>query len=612
MSAASLSPSHRLFPPHLLHARWRTFDAAGYSQPVTGVSSTAATPAPPAACPWADSTPAASIMEPNGMFGYSTVFNHLAEPRALLNLPMLGLACRDEDGADRSWILISDTLGKRDTPQPAQSAVTFPPTDYAPLFDEIGLAGADIADSIDYWGHYPIVDMEFNSDAPVAVGLRAWSPFIPGDTSRLHDARRRLRNPPAQPRPRRPQRHARLQLSRLRSARRRRLGRKCSDALLTGPLNGVHVQSQSRGDAWEMAYVLAALDDGAPVQHAAQRGGALNADKASLEPHRRPAADRLQRRTAARPSRIPFDLEPGASEDRARRAGLACAPLARRRQSRPTRRPRSSPTCTPATTPTRSPPPISSPANHKSLLQRVIAWQEALYTAPELPGWLADALINKLHLIPECSIWGQAQPPLGDWCAPEDGLFGLNECPRGCPQIECLPCSFYGNIPLVYFFPEAALSTLRGYKAYQFPDGRPPWIFGGITATNEANRPGYGLSAPDVGYQTVLNGACYVIMLDRYWQASGDDAVLAEFWDSLKHCNDFAMNLRPAYGPAQVMAMPAPGTDSHGLGDTEWFEAPEPGWKGYVTHAGGVRMAQVQIMRRMATAMERRRLSRPL
>ena len=106
-----------------------------------------------------------------------------------------------------------------------------------------------------------------------------------------------------------------------------------------------------------------------------------------------------------------------------------------------------------------------------------------------------------------------------------------------------------------------------------------------------------------MGYQTVLNGACYVIMVDRYWQVSGDDAVLAEFWDSLKRCNDFSMNLRPAYGLAQVMAMPTPGTDTHGLGDTEWFEAPEPGWKGYVTHAGGVRMAQVQIMRRMAAAM---------
>lgn len=48
--------------------------------------------------------------------------------------------------------------------------------------------------------------------------------------------------------------------------------------------------------------------------------------------------------------------------------------------------------------------------------------------------------------------------------------------------------------------------------------------------------------------------------------------------------------------------MPEPGTDTHGLGDTEWFEAPEPGWKGYVAHAGAVRMAQVQIMKRMAQA----------
>ena len=50
--------------------------------------------------------------------------------------------------------------------------------------------------------------------------------------------------------------------------------------------------------------------------------------------------------------------------------------------------------------------------------------------------------------------------------------------------------------------------------------------------------------------------------------------------------------------------MPEPGTDAEGLGDTEWFEAPEPGWKGYVTHAGGIRLAQVAIMRRMALAMD--------
>ena len=174
--------SDRLFPPHLLHARWRTFETAGYTRPVTGIVYRGE-PRPTCGMPLGGLDTGCIDVEPNGMFGYSTIFNHLAEPRALLNLPMLGLACRGEDGADGAWILISDTLGKRDTPQPSQSAVTFPPTDYAPLFDEIGLAGAAIADSIDYWGHYPIVDMEFDCAAPVKVGVRAWSPFIPGDTA---------------------------------------------------------------------------------------------------------------------------------------------------------------------------------------------------------------------------------------------------------------------------------------------------------------------------------------------------------------------------------------------------------------------------------------------
>ena len=38
-----------------------------------------------------------------------------------------------------------------------------------------------MAETIDYWGHYPIVDMQYKTEAPVQVGLRAWAPFIPGD-----------------------------------------------------------------------------------------------------------------------------------------------------------------------------------------------------------------------------------------------------------------------------------------------------------------------------------------------------------------------------------------------------------------------------------------------
>lgn len=157
---------------------------------------------------------------------------------------------------------------------------------------------------------------------------------------------------------------------------------------------------------------------------------------------------------------------------------------------------------------------------------------------------------------------------------PTCGLFAMNECPRGCAQLECLPCSFHGNIPLVYFFPRAARSTLRGYHAYPLDDGRPPWIFGGVTALAPENCSPYDLSRPDAGYQTMLNGAFYIIMADRYWRIAGEQAILPELYESLKRCNDFSMNLRPGYGLAQIMAMPTPGTDNYVLGDTEWFEAP--------------------------------------
>src|SRR5262249_31982188 len=35
----------------------------------------------------------------------------------------------------------------------------------------------------EYWGHHPVADVEYDIDAPISVGLRAWSPFIPGDAA---------------------------------------------------------------------------------------------------------------------------------------------------------------------------------------------------------------------------------------------------------------------------------------------------------------------------------------------------------------------------------------------------------------------------------------------
>ena len=163
--------------------------------------------------------------------------------------------------------------------------------------------------------------------------------------------------------------------------------------------------------------------------------------------------------------------------------------------------------------------------NHPSLLKRVIAWQEVLYGESSLPDYLRDSLINIFHLITKTGFWAVAKPPIPTWVREDDGLFGMNESPRECPQIECIPCSFYGNIPLVYFFPELARSTLRAYKGYQYPDGGPPWIFGGITAGEVDGAfatDGADMASPSPGYQSTMNGANYLGSFDRYWQCTGD------------------------------------------------------------------------------------------
>jgi hypothetical protein len=68
------------------------------------------------------------------------------------------------------------------------------------------------------------------------------------------------------------------------------------------------------------------------------------------------------------------------------------------------------------------------------------------YTPPTVPGLAARVASNILHLVAKRR-W--ARSGLSVTGAAKDGL-GMNECPRDCPQIECIPCSFYGNVPVVY------------------------------------------------------------------------------------------------------------------------------------------------------------------
>jgi uncharacterized protein (DUF608 family) len=243
-------------------------------------------------------------------------------------------------------------------------------------------------------------------------------------------------------------------------------------------------------------------------------------------------------------------------------------------------------------------------AEHASLLKRILAWQEAVYSADDHPVWLRESLVNILHLITKTGYWAAAQHPIGEWCREEDGLFGMNECPRECPQIECIPCSFYGNVPVVYFFPELALATLRGYKAYQYPNGAAPWVFGGCTsgaAEGYRATDGTEMAIPSPGYQTTLNGPCYVDMVDRYWQRTGNDAVLHEFYPSVKKNTIYTMGLRS--GPDGIVSVPDGDRNptqpkARAGAGLDWFEG--NGFFGMTPHVGGIHLAHLRIVQRMA------------
>jgi len=503
-------------------------------------------------------------LEATGLLGYCTIFNSLVPRRGPLNLPFLGLSI-----GTQTWVCTT-------APTHERQGITLT---YLDLIRQGRYQGVRNASEIHYWGHYPVADLEFIlEDSPVSLGLRAWTPFIPGDLAASNTPGAvfevHLREQTGTPQ------KGSLVFSFPGPSEAEAGTSSFTRRELSGELSGVAVLSE------QASYTLAVIGAG-PVR----TGGALGLEGTAWAVIEQALPYAAQQAGAS----VAFDFSLAAGEEQIVRFILAWH----------------SPVWLGGGTMTtggnaythmyaRRFPDVEAVArylaqDHASLLARIVAWQSVLYAETSLPGWLRDALINILHLITETSVWGQALPPIGDWCRPEDGLFGMNESPRWCPQIECIPCSFYGNLPLVYFFPALALSTLRGYKAYQYPNGAAPWVFGGVTVRS---RP-YELALPSPGYarkpQTTLDGPCYVEMVDKLWQRVGDRALLDEFYPSVKKNTIFTMNLRPGSGPAGIVSMPA---DNNAY---DWYELCD--LFGIVPHIGGAHLAQLRMARRMAEAV---------
>jgi len=529
-------------------------------------------------------------IETNGTFGYSSLFNS-GVPVRWLGRPFLAMRL---PRGERTWVLTTEKL-----------------------------LGLRTAQDIRYWGHYPIADLEYVTDAPVSVGLRAWSPFIPGDVV--------ISNTPAAvfevhlrnisnadqhgslifnfPGP--TQAEAQIAAGSLREMQTLgwyKVRVPVAKGLITarrdtlrGELTGLSVTAETGS-----GYVLGVIGEenvqfgraiGQIPGHPEETPGEW---AASVEGPARPGflLPPIQETDFSTSLAVEFELKP--QQEKTVRIVLAWYSAVWRGEGENTFTRMYA---------TRHADAVSVAQmvaqDHVALLRRVIAWQQTICAEEKLPVWLREALVNVLYLMTKCSYWAAAKPPIGSWCLSKDGLFGMTESPRECPQIECIPNSFYGNIPLVYFFPELAISTLRGYKAYQFPSGTVPWIFGGITgaaAKGYQETDGADMATPSPGYQITSNGICYVDMLDRYWLRTGDDAVLREFYPSIKKNTIFTMNLRP--GPEGVISMPTGNVNPLSAGHLspggglEMFEGVNA--LGMTPHIAGLHMAQVRLAQRMA------------
>ena len=585
-----------LFDTSLPERSWNMLSVEGFNAPIPGALFHASNK-PCCGVPLGGVGTGCVDIDASGAWGYNSMFNGytfnpdgMRMPRVAPTLwPMFGLAV---DG--QVWVLASPeiiqggavpyctepmVLNAKDKPRQARHAV---------LQD---LKNVKAAQDIVYFGHFPVADLEYITDAPVSVGLRAWAPFIPGDAlaSNLPAAvfELHLRNAADKPR------QGTLAFNFAGPSAAEAMSGQFLRTPVDEELHGLLVSAIGS----DVGYVIAAIGD--PVR----AGAGLN-----RHPHhwagiaaRLPEPEGIDREGGGRISlnadaslAVDFDL-PAGGEKVVRFVLAWYSPfiLGVQKSGAQLDRLKNAPG-----------PEINSytsmyaarfrsalevarrmAAEHTALLARVLAWQQSVYAEERLPGWMRDQLLNTLALIAEDSYWVQPRPPIGDFAFPM-GVFGLNESSRDCPHMECIPCDFYGNMPIVYFFPELALTTLKVFKDYQRADGNIPFELGGVL-----NLPDF--ATPTYDWQQALNGSCYITLVDRLWLRTSDDAMLREFYPSLKACNDYVMGLNTGYGGP--VSMPTNGPK------VEWFEFGE--WDGICAHMGGIRLAQLQIMQRFAEKM---------
>lgn len=550
---ACASSEDGLFDRNLPDRQFLEFKAAGFSKPATGVifrdggSGNKGVPLGGIGTGCID-------LNLDGQFRLWTIYNNLVNPAfgekmvwlptpieqpRQINLPFLGISLNNQ-----TTILSLKPVGNL---KPARQ--------------------------IHYWGHYPVVDMEYELDIPVRVGLRAYSPLILGHAQHSNIPgvvfQVFLRNQTNK------SQQGTLAFSFPGPDERETLGKVPYQRkeIATVQFNGQEVYAENK--SWKFpdvdlvapfSYCLGVIAD-----HTMRMGGPLNDDAAAWSDIER-GLPVFSDTTAGTALAIDFTFAP--NEQKNIEIILSWyAPFwpATRYVNRYRADFRSSTDVAKFLVKQRD-----------MLLKNILAQQQLIFNQKEFPLSLRDYLVNCLATIPRCSsyvLWPGADP--------KSGLLAIVEAAATINLQESMCVAWWGDIPVTFFYPELRLGTLRAIGAYQLDDGRIPFLLG--TEHNELNTPNFFT-------QPTVNGIYYIQMVDRVIHRFPDDydALVREFYPIIKKSIQYDMTL--AYHDNGLIAFKKrqPGDHSQHVFDG-WRT-----WQGNAADMSGHWLCDLQIARRMA------------
>ena len=552
---------NRLFPPNLPARQWVTFPADGFGGPVTGV-----------------------IYRNGDMF-----------PGIPLGGIGTGFITLGADGTlDSVSTIFNSYMERRVTSRKLREAEDLPPNcqkrRHVPTFPLpfLGISvdgktnllslqqveGVEGVKQIDYWGHYPVADLEYDLDSPVDVFSRVWTPFLPGQEKesnipgvvfevRLKNTSSKVRNVTIAlsfhgPRA--------IDLRAPASFKRQEAHRE-----FTGQVVSATMESR------EYSYALGMIG-----QEGLRFGGALdnNGDAWSKIAKRLPAPVSPPAWPPHAGTSIALDFVLKPEESRTLRFVLAWyAPQWKATAEKPWDTIQiGSLLVNMYSTRFDSAGDVATylARNHNSLLDRILAWQQVVYGEKQIPGWLQDSLINVTSVLAQESFWVKSANPDHWWG--EEGFFCVNESLLSCPQQSCIANDEFGEWVVNLLFPELGLRKLTAFKHYQKKDtGQTPSTLGPAT---EPDRPWYD-------QQLAIDGQVYVHMIDRYRLGSGDDRVLNEWYPSARAAMEFMFTVDK---------------DHDGLPDIHVTNHYLDGWpmEGIATYVSTYWLSTLRIAERMA------------